>query len=108
MKFHRQFHNTFLRSQQYSPKFHYVSASKFLGNTDISTDGISMGSPIDPTISKFYMSLIENTISKTIIVKPEIHNRYIFITTHSYDEVNKLKPAPEKNSVLNFTTELNI
>ena len=27
--------------------------------------------------------------------------------TQSYDEINKLKQTPEKNSVLNFTTELN-
>ena len=33
---------------------------------------------------------------------------YIFIATWSYDEINKLKQTLEKNSVLKFTTELNI
>ena len=32
----------------------------------------------------------------------------IFITTQSYDEINQLKQTLEKNSVLNFTIELNI
>ena len=53
------------------------------------------GRPLDSTISKFYMSHIENKIYKTIITKPMIYVRNvddIFIATHSsYDEINKLK-----------------
>ena len=53
-----------------------------------------MGSPLSPTISEFYMSHIENKIFETTITKPKIYVRYvdnIFIATHSYDEINKLK-----------------
>ena len=67
-------------------------------------------SPLGPTISEFYISDIENKIFKTIITKPKIYVRYvdnIFIVTHSYDEINKLKQT-RKKSLLNFTTELNI
>ena len=53
-----------------------------------------MVSPLGPTISKFYISHIENKIFKTTITKPQIYVRYlgvIFTVTHSYDENNKLK-----------------
>ena len=49
-----------------------------------------MGSPLDPTISEFYISHIENRVFTTIITKPKIYVCYvdnIFITTHSYDEI---------------------
>ena len=53
-----------------------------------------MGSPLDLTISKFYMSHIENKIFKTMITKHKIYVGFvddIFIATHSRDEINKLK-----------------
>ena len=81
------------------------------GNIYIQIDGISVGSPLGPTISEFYMSHFENKIFKTIFTKSKIYVRYvddIFIATLSYDEINKLKQTQEINSVLNFTTELNI
>ena len=62
--------------------------------------------PLGPTISEFYMSYIKNKIFKTIITKPKIYIHYIdniFIATHSYDEINKLK-----KTVLKFTTKLNM
>ena len=58
-----------------------------------------MWSPLGPTISEFYMSHIENKIFKTIITKPKIYNHYIdkiFIATHSYSKINKLKQTLEK------------
>ena len=58
-----------------------------------------MGSPLGPTISNFYMSHIRNKIFETIITKPKIYVRYvdvIFIVTHSYDEISKLKQTLEK------------
>ena len=70
-----------------------------------------MKSPLGPIISEFYMSIIENWIFKTIITKLKIYVRHvddIFIATRSYDEINKLQQTQGKNSVLNFTTELNI
>ena len=63
-------------------------------------DGISMGSPSDPTISEFYMSRFESKIFKTII-KSKIYVRYvdnIFVTTHSYSEINRFKQTLEKNA----------
>ena len=53
-----------------------------------------MGSPLGPNISEFYMSHNENKIFKTIITKPKIYIHYvddIFIATHSYDEINKIR-----------------
>ena len=47
------------------------------------------------------MSHIENKIFKTIITKPKIYICYvddIFIPTHSYDKISKLKQTVEKNS----------
>ena len=70
-----------------------------------------MGYLLGPTLSEFYMSHIEKKISKIGITKPKIYVHYvayIFISTHPYDEINKLKQTLEKNSVLNITTELNI
>ena len=64
----------------------------------IEIDDISMGLPLGPTISEFYMSHIENKIFKTIITKLKIYVRYvddIFIAMHS-DEINKLKQNLEK------------
>ena len=58
-----------------------------------------MGSSLGSTISKFYTLHIENKISETIITKPKIYVYYvddIFITTHSYDKINKLKQTLEK------------
>ena len=62
------------------------------GNISIQIDGISMGSPLGPTILEFYMFHIENKIFKTI-TKPNLYICYgdnIFIATHSYNEI-KLK-----------------
>ena len=53
-----------------------------------------MGSHFGPTISEFYVSHIENKIFITTVIKPNIYVRYvdgIFIATHSYDVINKLK-----------------
>ena len=77
----------------------------------IQIDGISIGSPLGPTITEFYKSYIKNKIFKTTITKPKIYVRYvedIFIATHFYDEINELKQTLEKNCELKFTTEFNI
>ena len=44
-----------------------------------------------------------------MITKPKIYVHYvdnIFIATDYYNEINKLKQTLEKNTILNFTTEL--
>ena len=66
-----------------------------LGNIYIQIDGISMGSPIAPTISEFYMSHIENKIFETNKTKAKIYIRCVddvFVAVYSYDKINKLKP----------------
>ena len=65
-----------------------------------------MGSLLDPTIFEFYMSHIENKTFKSIIIKPIIFVRYvddIFIETHFYNEINKLKQTLYKHLPLNST-----
>ena len=60
-----------------------------------------MGSPLRPTISEFYMSHIKNKMFKTITTNPKIFVFYvddIFIATHSYDEINKLKQTLGKKT----------
>ena len=42
------------------------------GKIYIQNDGILIGSPFGPTISEFYMSIIENKIFEIIITKPKI------------------------------------
>ena len=57
-----------------------------------------MDSPLGPSISEFYISLVENKISNTI-KKPKIYARYVddmFIATKSYDEIKTLKQTLEK------------
>ena len=69
-----------------------------------------MGSPLGPSISELCIFKIKNKIFNTI-KKPKIYVHYvdnIFIATQSYDEINKLKQTLKKNSILKFTTELNI
>ena len=61
-----------------------------------------MGSPLGPTISEFSLSLIKNKIFKTIITKPNIvvHDVYdIFIATHYYDDITKLKQTLVKKQL---------
>ena len=74
------------------------------------TNSISMGSPLGSSISEFYISHFENKIFNAI-KKPKIYVHYvdnIFVATWSYNKINKLKQTLEKNSILKFTTELNI
>ena len=54
------------------------------------TDGISMGSPLEPSISEFYSPHIKSKTFNTI-KKPKIYLRAvgdIFIVTQSFDETN--------------------
>ena len=57
------------------------------------TDSFLMGSPLEPTIYKFYIPQLVNKIFNTIIKNVQIYVHYvddIFIATQSYDDVNKL------------------
>ena len=80
-----------------------------LGNIYVLTDGVSMGSILGPIFSYFYMSDHENRIFDSM-KKPPIYLRYVddmLIFTNNINEINKLQDTFPKNSVLNFTHELN-
>ena len=53
-----------------------------------------MQSALGPFISEFYVSHIKNKISKPMITKTNADD--IFITTHSYDKINKLRQTLKK------------
>ena len=68
-----------------------------------------MGSVQGPIFSNFYMSDLENRIFNSI-KKPPIYLRYvddILILTNNINEIKILQDTFQKNSVLNFTHELN-
>ena len=68
-----------------------------------------MGSVLGPIFSNFYMSDLGNRIFNSI-KKPLIYLRYvddILILTNNINEINILQDTFQKNSVLNFTHELN-
>ena len=68
-----------------------------------------MGSVLGPSSSNFYMAHLENKIFN-IIKKPSIYVRYvddILVLVNNTNELIELQQAFQKNSVLNFTYELN-
>jgi len=73
-------------------------------------DGVSMGTPLGPTLANFYMSHLENNIfSQNLIVKPTVYCRYIddiFLVIDNVQDLEKLKKNFEENSILQFTYEL--
>ena len=78
------------------------------GNIYVQTDGVSMGFVLSPIFSNFYMSDLENRFFNSI-KKPPIYLRYvdILILANNINEINILQDTFQKNSVLNFTHELN-
>ena len=80
------------------------------GKYFIQIDGISMGNPLGPTFSEFYMSYIENTVfSRT--PKPRLYVRYVDDILVLLDDENHIKILQtefQNVSVLKFTYELNI
>ena len=86
-----------------------VSFHDNLGNIYVQTDGVSVGSVLGPIFSNFYMSDLENRIFNSI-KKPPIYLRYvddIFFLGNNINAINILQDPFPKNSVLNFTHELN-
>ena len=68
-----------------------------------------MGSVLGTTFSKFYMSDLENKMFNSI-KKLSIYLEYvddILILVNNINEINILLDTFQKNSVLNFTHELN-
>ena len=68
-----------------------------------------MGYVLGLIFSNFYMSNVKNRIFNSI-KKPPIYLRYvddILILSHNINKTNILQDTFQKNSVLNFTHELN-
>ena len=73
-------------------------------------DCVSMGTPLGPLISNWYMCSLENKIfSENIAPKPPIYSRYmddIILVLDNVSQLFALKQALTENSVLNFTYEI--
>ena len=74
-------------------------------------DGVSMGSPLGPTFSNFYMSHLEQTLfeNSNAIKKPYAYYRYVddtFLLVDSINDIQVLINNLESNSVLKFTYEI--
>ena len=80
------------------------------GDIHVQKDGISMGTPLEPTFAN-YMCEIENDAFATLHSKPNVHCRYIdncCLVVDSINQVKALKRHCEDNSVLKFTREIEI
>ena len=74
-------------------------------------DGVSMGSPLGPLLSNFYMGDLEHNILQNTNNKPNIYARYvddIFIVIENETKLIDLKNEFISKSVLNFTHENSI
>ena len=81
------------------------------GELYVQTDGVSMGSPLAPTLANFYMCNLENKAFTELTIKPKIYCRYVddcFIVIDNIKELHSLKNYFENNSVLKFTFETEI
>jgi hypothetical protein len=68
-----------------------------------------MGSPLGPLFANFYMTNLENNILEESNYKPLIYCRYvddIFVVVDHEDQLLQIKNEFEKNSVLEFTYEI--
>ena len=77
------------------------------GKMFIQIDGMSMGSPLGPTFSNFYMANLENKVLSMPNMKPNIYCRYVddIYTDADNELLLKIKQSMEDNSVLKFTYE---
>ena len=92
------------------PNMHYWSSIyDHLGNIYTLKEGVSMGSVLGLIFGNFFLSELENKIFNKI-KKPSIYLRYvdnIIILTNVIKEINMLQDIFQKDSVFNFTHELN-
>ena len=80
-----------------------------VGNIYTKKDGVSMESVLDPSFGNFYMSDLENKMFNKI-KNPSVYLRYVngmLILANDTNGINVLQDISQKNSVLNFTHELN-
>ena len=77
------------------------------GKMYIQNDGMSMGSPLEPTFANFYMADVENKVLSMPNMKPNIYCRYVndIFTDASKELLLEIKKAMEEQSVLTFTFE---
>ena len=79
------------------------------GDIYIQRDGVSMGSPLGPTLANYYMCYIENNVLPTMDNPPVVYARYVddvFILTKNIQTLHELKEKFETSSVLRFTFEI--
>ena len=77
----------------------------------VQSDGVSMGSPLGPTLANYYMCNLENKAIAQLSIKPRIYCRYVddcFIVIDNIEELYSLRNYFESNSVLRFTFETEI
>ena len=81
----------------------------FDNQTYIQTNGVSMGSPLGPTLADFYMENLEgNLLRQDRASNPKFYKRYvddILAIFHKESHVNIFKQRLHRSSVLNFTHE---
>lgn len=81
------------------------------GTLFVQQDGVSMGSPLGPTLASYYMCHIENNAFQNLSIKPAIYCRYVddcFLMIDNIKELESLKSYFEEHSVLKFTYEVEI
>ena len=73
-------------------------------------DGVSMGTPLGPTLANFYASYVENKVfDNNPSLKPKVYCRYVddtFVVINNYHELERLQSEFEENSVLKNTFEI--
>ena len=81
------------------------------GKLYLQIDGVTMGSPLGPTFSNFYMGDLEERTFNGILQKPAIYARYIddvIVLINNQQDIIDLQNCFQNNSVLQFTYELNV
>ena len=65
-------------------------------------DGVSMGTPLGPTLANFYTSFVENKVfDNNPSLKPKVYCRYVddtFVVINNYHELERLQSEFEKKT----------
>ena len=81
------------------------------GKLFVQIDGVSIGSPLGPTMASFYMCELENKAMESLETKPIVYCRYVddcFLAIENIQQLYSLKAYFENNSVLSFMYETEI
>ena len=74
-------------------------------------EGVAMGSPLGPLFANFYMGDLEKKVLSDSNVAPNIYCRYVddvFVDVRDTEHLQQIIALMERNSVLQFTYELNV